>query len=90
MLLQGCGEGNNNIGNNVGDADVAGFVHFFQQVAFLNGDHAVHMVMGHVFRRDADRVRIDIHGQHLSGAEKGGCDGQNAAAGTHVDDVFPA
>ena len=80
MTHERGGKGNDNIGNDIGHADVAGFLHLLEKISFLHSDDCVHMIMGDIFRGDANRVRIDIHRQHMTGAKQGGGNGQTSAA----------
>ena len=48
MSLQGSGERYDNIGNNICDADITGFVRLFQEVSLNNCDCILHMIMRYI------------------------------------------
>ena len=55
-----------------------------QQVALAHVDGLFQAVVGHVFLRHAHGVGVNIHGHHIRRAQPRGGDGQDAAAGAHV------
>ena len=83
-------EGNDDIRNDIGHADIADIGNPIQQVALLNGNKMVYVIVLYVFGGNLYSVRIDIDGQDMTGTEKGGTDGKDSAAGTHIDDLFSA
>ena len=90
MAHEWSGERNNDIGNDIGHTDITNRVDLLQQVSLLDGNDILHMIVRHVFSSYFDSIRIDIHSQHMTGAEQGGADGQDAAAGANVNDFLAA
>ena len=88
MLHQRFGKSDNDIRDDICDTDITNVRNTIQQVALLNRNNMINMIVGYVFLRYFYGIGININGEHMPGPEKGSADGKNTAAGTDINDFL--
>ena len=84
MLFQRRGQQADHGGQDIGHREIELLGKALEQVAPAHVDGAFQPVVGHVLFRHPHGVRVDIHGHDALRPQTGGGDGQDAAAGAHV------
>ena len=79
-----CSKCNDYIRYDIGNTNITGIVHAVKQVADNRPDRFFHMIVFNVFLGDFDGGGINVDGKHVCRTKQACTDGENAAAGAHI------